>query len=131
MGCAGRETGIVRRLAALLAIVALTLSVLAPPGYMVARQAGGVAVVICTGHGPVTLTVQKGPADQRPGKARQNSVCAFASHGMASAPPVLAMQDAASFAHAAAFAIAGRHDLLPGRGLAAPPPPSQGPPILL
>jgi len=125
-----RREGLERRAAPaslVLAFFALFLNLAAPPGYMVARQQGGVGVVICTGHGPMTLAGGDPSSDHKTGKTAHDSACAFAGHGLASAPPALWVLGAAPFAPAPTI---GAHasDLAPGRGLAAPPPPSRAPP---
>lgn len=122
----GRGQGMV------LALLALLSLVLAPPGFMVGRAASGAppAIVICTGHGPMTLTAPAGKADHRPSKSAGGQVCAFAGHALASAAPLVHADLGAAFVHAAPAAAAVA-DLAPGRGLAAPPPPSQAPPVLL
>lgn len=115
-----------RRLGALLALLALAVGAIAPPGFMVANGRGGPAIVICTGHGPASLP---GQTDRSNHRAGHDGACAFAGHGVTSTPPVVAQIAAAPFAPPldarSTFA-----DLAPGRGLAAPPPPSQGPPEL-
>jgi hypothetical protein len=111
-----------------LALLALVLQGLTPPGFMMARAAGGATIAICTGHGAATLADLGGhPAKQAP--SRPDAPCAFAGHGLAAAPP-LATLIAAPIAAPATPVVVARLDLAPGRGLAAPPPPSQGPPTL-
>jgi hypothetical protein len=108
-------------------MLALFLQVLVPQGFMTAREGGRPAIVICTGHGPV---LSRGDLPGRPSKAPKSKpdvVCGFAAHGAGATPPSTP---------AAAKAMArwipdippSQADLAPGRGLAAPPPPSQGPP---
>jgi hypothetical protein len=100
-----------------------------PPGFM----AGGgktPGLVICTGQGPLLLTasgLQKAPKTPRSPKAAPDGPCAFAGHGAASAP-ALALAPAAPTAVAHIDVVETPSDLVPGRGLAAPPPPSQAPP---
>jgi hypothetical protein len=111
---------------ALLALLALTINALSPPGFMMSRGQGGPAIVICTGHGPATLP---GHGDGPGHTTGHQQVCPFAGHGLASSPPPLAVIARDRFAREAIVATAGT-DLAPGRGLAAPPPPSQAPPIV-
>jgi hypothetical protein len=113
------------------AFIALLFNVLAPPGYMVGDSASSqpFAVMLCTAQGPVAITPDQGHAPAH--KSRPDAPCAFAGHGVGAAPP---LDVAVSTAHFAAYRAALRiaqTDLAPGRGLAAPPPPSRGPPILL
>lgn len=118
-----------RDLAVWLAAMALVLQALAPSGFMVARTGDGPTIAICTGHGPL-LAHPGDPAG--PGKSRtqrEGGLCVFAGHG--GVAPALTQTTSVSVR----VAIMGAPpspvaDLLPGRGLAAPPPPSQGPPIL-
>ena len=119
-----------RSVAVALALLALVLKGLTPTGFMVDDRAAarGFALVICTGQGPVSLA----DLDHRgapPAKSKPDAPCAFAGHaaapGPAEANPVLG-----DHTESAAIAVAILRDLLPGRGLAAPPPPSVGPPAL-
>ena len=113
-----------------LAFLALLVKVAVPSGFMVAAPGSGPGfpLVICTGHGEVTKTT----SDRKGGesKSRSDAPCAFAGHAAPPTPAAAPEIASASFAHAAA-PPAIRFDLVPGRGLAAPPPPSQGPPTLL
>jgi hypothetical protein len=117
------------RVAACLAVLALVLVIAVPPGYMVDRSAGRAGIVVCTGHGP--LVVGSDPSAQ-PGKLPKKSrsaACAFAGHpGSAPVVPVF-LPTSVRLAVVAPAAVSAP-DLLPGRGLAAPPPPSQAPPRL-
>jgi hypothetical protein len=117
-------------LGAMLALLALAMNLISPPGFMTAGGPGGPTIVICTGHGPAMAPTQGGDAGHKPGhRSDQGGACAFAGHGLAGAPPTAGAASTAGFTAAppAAAAIA---DLAPGRGLAAPPPPPRGPPIL-
>jgi len=111
------------------AFVALLVQALVPQGYMVSSAAGAPGITICTGHGPLVLSRGHGqPA--RPTKPSHEAPCAFAGHGVGMAPSAaFAVADIgpASFTPAP---VATVRDLLPGRGLAAPPPQSHAPPIL-
>jgi hypothetical protein len=115
------------RWAAGLAMLALLVQVLVPQGFMVARQGGLPAVVICTGHGPVLSRDDLGGHPVKSPKAGADMACGFAGHGLglAASPPLMASQ---ATVWSAPLLIASSADLAPGRGLAAPPPPSQGPP---
>jgi hypothetical protein len=113
-----------------LAFVALLLNVLVPPGFMAAPTDGrAFPIVICTGHGPLTLDSDNGskaPAE----KSKPGSVCAFAGHSTPPTPSPAAII-AAPVRFEATRSIRSLTDLAPGRGLAAPPPPSHAPPALL
>jgi hypothetical protein len=112
-----------------LAFLALALKIVAPPGYMTADTgAHPFALVICTGHGPITID----PTDTAPAhKSAPDAPCAFAANGVGAAPPDEIALGAAGFAVYRPLVSAAARDLAPGRGLAAPPPPSQGPPRLV
>jgi hypothetical protein len=105
-------------------MLALAAQVLVPQGFMVARQGERPAIVICTGHGPV---LSRDDLGGHPAKAKPDLACGFAGHGLglAATPPLLV---ATGVAWASPLPLALGADLAPGRGLAAPPPPSQGPP---
>src|SRR5579871_167780 len=113
---------------AALATLALALQLAVPPGFMVApRAAGGPAIVICTGHGPQLAEPgdRGGPAKAPTGKMA--SLCPFVGHaGVPTIAPPVALRGAAFVAYADAPALVAH--TAPGRGLAAPPPPSQAPP---
>lgn len=109
-----------------LAALALMLQVLTPPGFMLASSPAGPELVICTGHGPLVVA----DPHRHPAKAPKpgaDAPCAFAVHGAAVPPPQRLAPLAVVFTPVAPAAAAA-FDLAPGRGLAAPPPPSHGPP---
>jgi hypothetical protein len=112
---------------AVLAMLALFLQLAVPQGFMLARDGGQPTIVICTGHGPLLA-----PTDNHglPAKApKPGAVCAFAGHGgTPTAAPTLTLT-AVRFEQAAA-PVQPLLSTTPGRGLAAPPPPSQGPPAV-
>jgi hypothetical protein len=121
-----------------LASLALFLKILIPPGYMAAPakpDGPAFALVLCTAQGMVTLD----PADHPDGAGdsapsdedgARHSPCVFAGHGLnAPAPDVLAVELIA-FPRPAERPRIARTDIFPGRGLAAPPPPARGPPLL-
>jgi hypothetical protein len=114
-----------------LAFVALLFNVLAPPGYMLAGQAAGrtISVVLCTAQGPVAVAPDHGQIPTH--KPSSDMPCAFAGHGVGAAPPVSVLVGLAGLAVYRRPVALAASDLAPGRGLAAPPPPSQGPPLLL
>ena len=99
----------------------------------VVNAAGGIEIAVCNGQGPGDMMVlspdgtlhhnapAKGQAGDHP--------CAFAGLGIADAPPPLLAVAAPAFT-APAVPTPDRVRLVPGRGLAAPPPPATGPPAL-
>ncbi len=108
-----------------LALLAVGLKVLTPPGFMIAQSGGSFPLVICTGHGPLYLSGKTDPAH---GKTSTNDApCAFSGHAATLAPALIVVTAAIGLTYLTPT-IDRRSDLVPGRGLAAPPPPSQGPP---
>ncbi|MEZ5654882.1 MAG: hypothetical protein R3E04_03170 [Sphingobium sp.] len=122
----------------LLALFALTFSIVVPRGYMVARANDGVArILICSGDGPATIALPKEFRDRLSGNDHQEDD--RQDHAGKACPYV---GNAAPFSAPDSYAIAEPSSdfgpLLatlpwacvdPGRGMAAPPPPSQAPPI--
>jgi hypothetical protein len=110
----------------MLALLALVLKVVVPPGFMLADTSGaGVALVICTGHGPLTLG-HAGEHKAPPAKSRADAPCAFAGNITPTAPVAIGPAPSAALIAQAARIIP--LDQAPGRGLVAPPPPAIGPP---
>ena len=119
----------------LFAILLLAVSLLLPRGYMPVRTADGLLrITLCTGYGPAETVIaipmdDSGDDDQT--DDRQGQSCAFAGN---SAPFNMADES-----HAASPMVwtTDRPDgpkivgSTPGRGMAAPPPPSQAPPLAL
>lgn len=111
-----------------LAALALLIQVLVPQGFMFSAEASTPGLVICTGHGPLVVADPHHPA--KAPKSKADAPCAFAAHGVATPPPTPV--DTVAVAFITADQTPERaFDLAPGRGLAAPPPPSHGPPALL
>jgi hypothetical protein len=128
MGGGWTEAAVSRRWLAAFAVLALLVQALLPQGYMFSATSGAPpSLVICTGHGPLVLSVDHG-APAKPAKSSHDAPCIFAGHGplVAAAPTLLQRSLKVSFLEPA---VARPYDLLPGLGLAAPPPPSQGPPL--
>ena len=115
------------RVATAVAILALLIQLAVPPGFMVADTNQGPAVVICTGHGPLAVDV---PGHGLPGKSpgsKGSGVCPFAGHGGPAVTPVAAAFSPAAYVFEREQ-TSTPGDAYPGRGLAAPPPPSHAPP---
>ncbi|HTX51052.1 MAG TPA: DUF2946 family protein [Caulobacteraceae bacterium] len=113
---------------ALLVVLALAVRLTAPNGWMLAPGDHGPRMVICTGHGPEMLggDPAKAPANQ-PDKSADH-VCVFAGAHSAPTPPApIAFLTVTPVATDEPPRVA-LLDQRPGQGLAAPPPPSQGPP---
>lgn len=153
------RTGVPRAVLSALALLALAFGVVVPPGFMPARAADrSIRVLICTGTGPAegvlsldgTVRVERiggagsasnghgvgkagNPDDSDHGEGKgsnTHSPCLFAGHAapldtpdIALAPTVEGMSNGAAVRVLRAF-------LLPGRGMAAPPPPAHAPPFL-
>lgn len=135
----------VSRLAACMAALALMVRALVPAGFMVApvgQSTPGLPIVLCTGQGDVpallradgTVTVpgaamgSGAPADPAPG-GFDHSDCVFAHATASPAAPPAAGPSAPALLRDPARPVVASLDLVPGRGLAAPPPPSTAPPI--
>jgi len=109
-----------------LAFLALMLRAAVPTGYMVAQDHGP-HLVICSGHVASAAETGGKPSQDRP---KPDQPCAFAGTHVALQAPVVP----APVPHAQVpteTVVLARAALSPGRGLAAPPPPSTGPPARL
>jgi hypothetical protein len=117
-----------------LLVVALLGRGLAPEGWMTAANAaGGIEVTWCDGQGPMPVMImaadgtlhKKVPAKSPVG----DHPCAFAGMAVAdTAPSLVAVMLPAALRND--VPPTNKQDATPGRGLAAPPPPSTGPPPL-
>jgi hypothetical protein len=110
-----------------LAVVAVLFRIAAPPGTMVAATERGAALVICTGHGP--MSDMTSPAKAPASKAHSDGGCEFAAntaHALTS--------DSLAFVGSSSWSATALPQPVVletvGSGLAAPPPPSQAPPVL-
>lgn len=112
--------------------VALRLTVL--PGYMIAAQPDTMTVVLCTAQGAVSQTIDLKSSPSAPRKhggehPGKTSVCPFATAGVAltaPASPIIVLTPRPVLAE-----LLPARTALVGQGLAAPPPPSTGPPLSL
>lgn len=120
-----------------LALLALALKVLVPPGTMIAQPSQGASfpLVLCTGQGPRVIqgATLLGPAsagkDKPAEKSSHDAPCLFAGHGAAAPIPDLRAFEPVDFvAFEEAVQAGAPSPVTPGRGLAAPPPPPRGPP---
>jgi hypothetical protein len=120
-----------RRAAIITAVLALGLSVLIPSGVMVAANGGG--LVVCTGHGPMTIAAELGAATKggspRDTGSKDHGLCPFTGHGAA---PTLSTPSVPAVVATPWMAVAAPtcRTVSLGRPLAAPPPPSHAPPTV-
>ena len=116
-----------------MALAAMILRALLPVGWM---PAAGGQIVICTGHGPSlqAATLLGGLDDgghQHAPTQKHDHPCAFSAHGVGAAPPIQNSDVTLLNWISIALVLPGARFLAPGRGLAAPPPPSHAPPALI
>lgn len=124
-----------------LALMAMVVRGLIPSGYMLAapQQDGQfVNIVIChgdgTGYTPAVLDLKTGDyvdPDKQSGQsdAGKNSTCPYAMTAHFALPDLAGNLDKPAqteIPYRAVFA-----SIVPGRGLAAPPPPARGPPLTI
>lgn len=122
-----------RGLLAALALLVLAMQMIAPSGFMPVRTDRGVVVTLCTGTGPVNVVVPRGQAPEKGGHRPDDGMtgqqhCPFAASVQPVVPPMMAA-DLLLPAWQLAFgpiAFALKTGLI--ARLAAPPPPSSGPP---
>jgi hypothetical protein len=127
-----------RRLGAI-ALLAILVRAIVPAGYMLAGAdtPGGrhLVVQMCDGHGAATVvalfTGHIRDLYTLPGKSNgqsDSSRCAFAVSPAMASPPVAAQTDKSQQASSNDLVVALAET--PSCGIAAPPPPSTGPPTL-
>jgi len=131
-----RHSSTARGLFAALALLVLAVQLLVPSGFMPLRTERGVIVTLCTGRGAINVIVDRdaapGKGDHAPddGMAGQQP-CAFAASLQPAVPPLI-LADLALPAWQLNFgpiAFALKTGLI--ARLAAPPPPSSGPPAIM
>ncbi|WHO38631.1 hypothetical protein PMI04_019155 [Sphingobium sp. AP49] len=128
-----RESYAARSLLASLALLVLAMQMVVPAGFMPMRTERGVVVTLCTGQGAVNVVVDRdiAPGKKHPGDATpQTQHCPFAASIQPVMPPLI-LADLPLPAWQLAFgpiAFALRTGVI--ARLAAPPPPSSGPPSL-
>ncbi|HEY7900390.1 MAG TPA: hypothetical protein VIC25_04320 [Caulobacteraceae bacterium] len=111
-----------------LAVLALALTVLVPPGFMVGGgDTGEVRLVICTGHGAITSALDLGGHGAPRRNAPSHGPCIFAGHGAPARIVAPTPLRAIVWTPAAAPIGARPVQVRIGHGLAAPPP-ARGPP---
>ncbi|MDX2235764.1 MAG: hypothetical protein NW200_14790 [Hyphomonadaceae bacterium] len=117
------------RIVLALALVAALARAAVPVGFMPTARDGVLQVVICGAEGaPSHALIDLGGGEQAPAPQAAEH-CVFA---VAAAATPSAMASIAAPVRAVVDAAHGHlPDLAPGRGLAAPPPPSHAPPVLI
>lgn len=135
-GGSGRASGVtvpsIRTIAAALIVLAMAVRVIVPSGFMPSAERG-FALVVCTGTDTQTVWLDKAgklhKEDPSKGKSVERQPCAFASVVSLAARPMAPTSTALA-------PVQWAHPLFPSReftigtGLAAPPPPAIGPPLL-
>ncbi|MEP7210685.1 MAG: hypothetical protein ABI740_07600 [Alphaproteobacteria bacterium] len=128
-----------KRLGAL-ALLAMAVRAIVPAGYMLATAdtAGGryLTITLCDAHGDNqrVLDVKAGkyvdPSEVPANHSNkvEHAPCVFAIAAPA-APPAASIELIAFSAVHQDIVLAVPRDIRPGRGIAAPPPPSTGPPL--
>ena len=128
----------VMRCALLLALLAVGLRVAVPDGMMLQSTSlgHGVEVVVCTGHGPLQLTLDASgkpvseTQDKAPGRGKSQPACPYALLGMGMTATLgLAVPQPTAVAYTE-IAPAGIY-ATPSLGLASPPPYTTGPPSIV
>lgn len=128
-----RTSALLRNIFAILVVMALAVRVLVPSGWMPSGERA-FALTLCAGMESNTVWLTRDgkihKEDPSKGKAADHAPCAFAGNAAALDTPVeLAIIIPPN--HGVDRVV---HTLLPvavGRGLAAPPPPAIGPPVLV
>ena len=110
-----------------MALMAVLVRAIVPTGFMIAPERG-LNLVICSGFGPAASRTDGDAPSKAPHKGEQP--CAFAGFHTATSTDAVAWIFAPSEWVDAAPRLLSL-DLAPGRGLAAPPPPSHAPPSRL
>jgi hypothetical protein len=126
-----RQSESARGLLAALALLVLAIQLIAPSGFMPVRTDRGIVVTLCTGQGAINVLVDRGKAPHRQDdSAPVQQHCAFAASVQPAVPP-LVLADLPLPAWQLAFgpiAFPLKTGLI--ARLAAPPPPSSGPPAI-
>jgi hypothetical protein len=113
-----------------LTMLALALKVLVPQGFMLSERGAGIPLVICTGHGPLVLSDDGHGGSKDPARKKSDAPCMGAGNVTPVAPSTLAAVSVSIVPVADRLPGDMALDLIPGRGLAAPPPQSHAPPAV-
>ena len=119
-----------------IALLAMLVRAIVPAGYMLAQADTGqgrfLTVEMCEGHAARVIDLDTGKQvdpSKLPGKAddkSKNAPCVFASTPSVATPVTTAEPVEFLATHTVEFGV--DLNIRPGRGIAAPPPPSTGPP---
>jgi hypothetical protein len=119
-----------------IALLAMLVRAIVPAGYMLAQADTGqgrfLTVEMCEGHAAKVIDLDTGKQvdpSKLPGKADDKSKsapCVFASVAPVATP--VAIAEPVEFVAAEDVDFGVSLNVRPGRGIAAPPPPSTGPP---
>ena len=109
--------------------LALAVRLLIPAGYMPGVNAAGPGLVICTGQGALLINEDSShaPPSHQDGDGSASHDCPFAAGGQALAAPLAEVIRVSAVEHQV-LAETPAQNQRPGLGLAAPPPPTTGPP---
>jgi hypothetical protein len=110
-----------------LTVVAISMRLLAPPGFMTAAGPSGPRLVICTGHGPLAIGAERSDPAKAPSGAKSDTPCLFAATAVGPAP-TMAMIPRAIRSLARAETNLARSDLIGEPRPISAPPPARGPP---
>lgn len=120
------------------ALLALLVRAIVPAGYMLAHAETGsgryLTVELCDSHNSKAQVIDLDTGEivdlpETGGSSEQHQPCVFA--GMVAAPVLHTIDEAVVFAAERDVEFGAVRDLRPGRGIAAPPPPSTGPPSFI
>ena len=122
-----------------IALLAMLVRAVVPAGYMLAQADTGqgrfLTVAMCEGHASRVIDLDTGKQvdpSELPGKAddkSKNAPCVFASTVSVATP--IAIAEPVEFIPTQEIGFTVDPGIRPGRGIAAPPPPSTGPPASL
>lgn len=128
-----RTSSLLRSIAAMLVLLALAARVAIPAGWMPSADKA-FALTVCTGMDTQTVWLDKQGSlhkeDPSKGKAVDHAPCAFSGAAAALDLPAAAAIAAINWTAIVPLPVA-RLTVSVGHGLAAPPPPATGPPILV
>jgi hypothetical protein len=136
-----RGLSLLQRLTLLLVAVAFVIKMMVPAGFMLGSALHSstlTAITLCTSSGPTTvwmdekgaITDPKGstPAPTKEKNGSHNQPCSVGCHASVLHQLTGFTLSSSAIAYVIVNFVVVKHFAVPGQGLAAPPPPSQGPP---